>query len=638
MPSITDWIQIDYSHELHNVPVANLEASPFWQPSLGREIAAEALALSEKIAQRGNPHPPPFRTDDSQMSHQPMPSTSPAEQDIPQPAAKETGDMHLFEDSYDEGPATNMTPAAEENLEDTSSTFPSLEAPQLSSKDLTKLIAEKAPELLANIDTIKELFQETYAKKTQAPKEKADRSNGQQQLTSQAQRRRPSVEGNTRSPAHRPKQTASASGHFSEKADHSSPYSTALQTQKQRPAVGGSMRSPSYPPRRRQLAPASGHSVSRLPKEVLPPVDSSETESEYYTESDDEDDDDMTESDAPLEEIVVRTRARQSEMDKEPDAKRAKLDAAKPSMGQNLGSAPAPSPPSARQDTLDLLDDPNLPSEVYKTRLLEFLVNLKEDEEKLQHIKDDEEARNKELQILLLRTDIEKQRVLLNAQLAYEEATDGEEQVVLNLTHPSLTPGSDGCYGVLPRPSAFMLKTLLKLGDELEVLKAELEGKNGEEDSGGMADKTLRVENLRFFIDEFMGYYNADLEKEKEVRRQRDELERQEASSAGRSAAQPFKTNPPVRYPTQMIHDHDNPKAHPPLDTRIQPWRPVQASRAVPSPPPQPLEDNDASARDNSGRRRPRLVHRSFYDTGLDVIEEGMPSESDVSMYAEEGT
>lgn len=572
------------------------------------------------------------------MSHQLIPPDRAAKQAVPQPAAQETGDMYLSEYLDEEGPATNLTQAVEEKMEENSRALPS-EAPQLSSSDLAKLIAEKAPGLLDNIDTIKELFQETYANQTRASQEKADRSSSSQQTpASQAQKTRPSAEGNTRSPSYRHKQTSVSSRSFGERHDRSSLYPTdKKQDQMRLPAVEGSSFSSSYLPNPRQMTPAStsDHFVPSLPNEVLPPMDSDETDSDYHTESEDSDDE-MTDTDGPRKKIAARPRAQQSEMDMEPDAKRSKLETANPSMAQNLGSVPAPLSPSARQELLDLLDDPNLPSEFYKMRLLELLTVFKDDKEKLQHIKDPEEARDKELQILLLRTDIEKQRVLLKAQKAYEEATDGEEQVVLNLTQLALTPGSDGSYGVLPRPSAFMLKAILKLGDELEVLKAELEGKEGEEDSEETAAKTLRVENLRFFMEKLMGYYNADLEREEEIQRQRDDPEQEQGPSTVCAAVQTSMTDSPVRYPTQMIHD--NPKAAPPLDTRVQPWRAAHATTAVPSCSPQPLEDSDASARDKPGRRRPQLPRRDFYELGADVIEEDMASESDDSMYADEET
>ncbi|ROV96586.1 hypothetical protein VMCG_07766 [Cytospora schulzeri] len=603
-------------HKLHSAPLANGEASasytPIDQPSL-REIATQALNLSEPLAQSRHNHQPPVSTENHEMDLRPMSLA----------ADKETGEIDIVDDSDEESPARSMTMTPEWDLEDNPSILPSVEGPQLPSDDLAKLIAEKAPELLPNLDTIRNLFEEAYAKQTAAPQ--ADRSIFLQPLTWPVRRRWPTVDGNANAPFFGLNQMAPSTSHFWEEVTHRGLYPGTSHFEGQSFAVGGrhtgslasrmrlpevtrnrfketdgsSVSSPTF--RFRLPEPASGHDIFRIPEEVLPP-----------------------ENTAPL-------LAYQPEINMEPAAKRRKLDAAESSMGQNSGSVPAPSSPPARQHLSDLLDEPDLPSEFYKMRLLELRARLKDDEERLPHINNHNEARDKELQILLLRTDVEKQRLLLKAQLAYEEATDGEEQVVLNLTYPFPTPGSDNRYGCLPRSSVFMLRALIKLKDELKVLETELEGNKGEEDNEAAAEKTIRMENLRFFIEKFTGFYNADLEKEEKVRRKRDELERQSSLLADGSAAQPSKTSPPIRYPTQMIHD--SPKTPPHPDTGVQsPPAEHSIPAAIPVPSPRPLEDSDVSPRDNSGRRLPRLPRINSYQPRPDMVEEDTPSDSDVSM------
>lgn len=622
----------------------------------------------------------PVGAEKPQFTHQAF-SSARVELDAPQTAARETGGMHRYEDKEDDWGSvwdskgdseTNVPPADEMDLEEVSSTpLPSSNGLPRPYHDMTKLLAEKAPGLLPNADLIKNLFMVAYAEGLEIPQESIGRSS-QQPRTSQAQKQPPAMEETRRTP--QPEQIAPARGdsapHLPEARTTRPPPlelivrgsgdfvrrlqragTTRLPTPASNAPVrggfaprlpeAGNTLSPrpelvapvrgdathrfpeagnTCPPRPEPTASARGQLARRSPEAILPPAQVSETDSEYYPDSDY--DSDMTDSDTPQDEIIVRPQAQQPDTDTMPDAGTTdSQQAAEPAMEQSSGGGSAASPPPVRQDLLDMLDDPTLPSEVYKSRFLEFYRTLKKDEEKLKHVKDRKEARDLELQILLLRTDIEKQRILLKAQVAYEEATDGEEWVVLTHTRPFATPGSDDCYGILPRPSTFMLKTLLELGGELDSLKAEMGGKNGKDDSEVTAEKTVRMENLQFFVNEFLAYYNADIEKEKEVRRQRDELER----------ANPPKAEPPVCYPTPMIHD--TPKEYPPPGTRAQPPR---ASTATPTPSTQQLDGSDALLRDNSGRRRPRLPGRSAYQPGLDMVEEDDLSESDVSMYTGE--
>lgn len=361
-----------------------------------------------------------------------------------------------------------------------------------------------------------------------------------------------------------------------------------------------------------------GRSAPRLSAPITPPAQTSEIDDAYFADGDDydssddcdSDDSDMSGSDSPLNEIVVWTDVQQSVTDTAtmPDAQRPNPQASQPAPPQGSGSSSsttaAPSP-GVRKDLLAMLHDPSLPSEIYKSLFLGFLRALQRDEEKLKGAKDPREARDMELQVLLLETDIEKQRILLKAQVAYEEVTDGEEFVVLGDTQPFATPGSDGCYGFLPRPSTIMLRTCLRLGDELNAIKAEFEGKNGEDDSKGKADKKVRMENLKFFVDEFFKYYHEDVKKEKEIRKQREEQDR----------ANPPKKEPRVRLPTPMIHE--KPKTVPPPGIHVQPPRAARASTDTPAASNQQLNDDgsDAPMRGNSGRRRSRLPGRGAHQS-----------------------
>lgn len=393
------------------------------------------------------------------------------------------------------------------------------------------------------------------------------------------------------------------------------------------------------PPRPQLIAPARGNFTHRRPQTInlpsTPPAQTKQTDSgyiadtEYVTDSDDYSSH-MTEPDTALDEIATRTHAHQPQTPTMPQAEKMEAQAAGPSTSTGQGSgggAAAAASTAVRQDLLDMLYDPNLPSEVYKRRFVEFLRILKRDEEELKHVKDRKKARDMELQVLLLRTDIEKQRWLLKAQLAYEEATDCEELVTLKDTRPYATPGSDGRYGYLPRPSTIMMKTAMKLGEEMEGLRAEMEGKSGVKvDSEGMAAKALRMEDLQFFQDEFLEYYRSDREKEVEVRRQREEYER----------ANPPKLASPVVYPTPMVHDTPSKLVSPP-GTRVQVPSAARAGTDTPTSSTQQLSGSDALLRDNSGRRRPCLLpRRGAYQTESSLAEGDVPSEPEASMYTED--
>ncbi|KUI58071.1 hypothetical protein VP1G_05378 [Cytospora mali] len=391
--------------------------------------------------------------------------------------------------------------------------------------DLTQNLPKEAPKLLPNTDTTTKHFQDAYTEQTRGIKERVDRNN--QYLQYQA---------------------------------------SASHTQKQRPAVERAMQSPqSWRPR--QVAPAIGNFKHPVAKAVASSADS---------------DNNMSSPNEPSREIAVHLQKIQFKTGKKSNNKRARLEIPGPSAGQSGDTSPDITSQSTTQELLDLLVDPILPSKIYMKQLRELRAVLKEDEEKLERNKNHKDARDMELQILLLRTDIEKTTTLLKAQLAYDEMSDGEGGcVAFNLARPYDTPVSDGSCGLLPRPSVFMLKMLNKLRAELQNLDVEMGGKKGKQNYRGMEDKMVRMQNLRSFIAEFERYFKEDYEREEKFRRLRGELQQQAPSSTKHIL------EAPIRFPTQMIH---SPPKEPPRDISTQ----------------LPSRTNDSPAGDDSDRLRAR--------------------------------
>ena len=218
-------------------------------------------------------------------------------------------------------------------------------------------------------------------------------------------------------------------------------------------------------------------------------------------------------------------------------AKRARFSALKSTAEQSMSRSLAPSPPSpAEAEDASVLAPCSIRlSLVYKMQLKELRAILKDEEEKLQHTKHSNDSQNRELQILLLRTDIEKLALVLRSQLAREEAADVQSGAVdPALTRSSTLTGINGISGPLPRLSTFMLKQAKTLQLELRSLEAQLEYMSTQAcDEEEVTAKLKRIKDLRFFVGVFERQHNADREKEKAA------MHEWEAKFGGRPRAQP---------------------------------------------------------------------------------------------------
>ncbi|KUI66744.1 hypothetical protein VM1G_02184 [Cytospora mali] len=398
--------------------------------------------------------------------------------------------------------------------------------------DLIQNLPKEAPRLLTNTDTTTKPFQDAYTKQTRSLQERVDRNN--QYLQNQA---------------------------------------FASHAQKKRPAVEEAMQPPQFR-RPKQVVPAIGNFKHPIPKAVASFTRFGRLQPNSVPSSDNN----TSNTNEPSREIEAHLQKSQFEMGKKSTNKRARLEIPGPSAGQSEDTFPGAPSQSTTQELLDLLVDPILPSKIYMEKLRKLCAVLKEDEETLERNKNYKDARNMELQILLLRTDVEKATILLRAQLAYDEMSDGEGgHVAFNFTRPYDTPGSDGSCGLLPRPSVFMLKMLNKLRAELQNLEVEMGGKKAKQNYRGMEEKMVRMQNLKFFIAEFERYFKEDYEREEKFRRPRGELQQGEPSRTKHSL------EAPIRFPTHMIH---SPPKEPPRGTSTQ----------------LPSRTNDSTVGDNSGR------------------------------------
>ncbi|ROW06326.1 hypothetical protein VPNG_07502 [Cytospora leucostoma] len=262
-----------------------------------------------------------------------------------------------------------------------------------------------------------------------------------------------------------------------------------------------------------KIAPATSTSVLHLPVTDPQAVDSSQADKEIPKGGNGN----KLRPKAPPQTTFAPPRKRPTTMDQEPVAKKSKLS--------NPGSSVTQSPQT----------NISRHSVVYQKQLDELRTKLKEAREKLQHNKHSIDKRDKELQIMLMQIDMEKLMVLHKAQLQCDAAHDPGQsgKVELGLSNLETMPGSHGSFEPLPRPSVFMLRQLNKFRAELQDLEPQLDAKAGKTTSFEMVDEIRRAVDLRFFIQELEGHYKADREREEDIRRKREGIEREDVSVTG---------------------------------------------------------------------------------------------------------
>ncbi|KAK7732527.1 hypothetical protein SLS53_008413 [Cytospora paraplurivora] len=262
-----------------------------------------------------------------------------------------------------------------------------------------------------------------------------------------------------------------------------------------------------------KVAPSTSTSVLHLPDTDPQAVDRNQADKEV-PEGDNEN---RPRPNAPPQTTFAPPRTRPITMGQEPEAKRLK-----------------PSGPgsSARQNPQTNISRHSI---AYKKQLDEVQTKLKKEMENLKHNNHSVDKRDKELQVMLMQTDMDKLIVLLKSQIQCDAAHGPGQsgKVALAFSTLETIPNTNSCFGPLPRPSVFMLRQLNKLRAELRDLETQLDAKAGKTTSLEMVDGTKRAVDLRFFIQEFEGHYKADREREEDIRRKRDGTERQDISSMG---------------------------------------------------------------------------------------------------------
>lgn len=331
---------------------------------------------------------------------------------------------------------------------------------------LAKLLANKAPELLPKADLLEELFQEVYITQTRGHQEEVNH-NSQQAFPAQAHQQQFAVE---------------------------------------RAACSSS-------PQRAAFVPAKRPFVSQLLK-TEPPAEEHFDRLKLIDEQGN-----VPQAPLKLENHIPRPIKHELEMDEHTNSKKAKLSAPEAPAQQSAGTAAAvsPSTKSATQGPSSLPRCTIPQSLIYKLQLKELRATLKADEETFRQTKhvDKYARRDREIQIMLLRTDVEKVTLFLRAQLAREEASAVQSGAAAPAnTRSSMLSGINGINGPVPLSSIFMLKQVKILQLELRTLEARLKDTNRPADDTEVVAKKQRIEDLRVYIRVFEGNYKTDREKE----------------------------------------------------------------------------------------------------------------------------